>query len=99
MEELTAERKRLLPIFKDISNDLNIEYEQEDFDVRQFFNEIMSAKRTEIQQQKEKRLFLQLKLVKQQSIFLQLVKIMHKIENLEMNMKSNNFKKINKENT
>lgn len=52
MEQLTNERKRLLPIFKSMSmsNGLNIEFSDENFDVKHFFSDMMSTKRQEIQE-------------------------------------------------
>lgn len=49
MEQLTAERKRLLPIFKDMRNDLNIEYSEENFDIKELFDIVLSEKRNNIQ--------------------------------------------------
>lgn len=49
MEELTAERKRLLPIFKSMRDDLNFEYSEENFDVKELFDSVMSEKRKSIQ--------------------------------------------------
>lgn len=48
MEELKAERKRLLPIFRDMSNNLNIGFDIEQFDLKQFFDDILMQKRAEI---------------------------------------------------
>lgn len=50
MEQLKDERKRLLPIFKSMANNPNIEFSDEKFDLKQFFNSMMSAKRQEIQE-------------------------------------------------
>jgi hypothetical protein len=48
MEELTAERKRLLPIFKSMMNDLNLEYDEENFDMKVFVDSIFYDKRDKI---------------------------------------------------
>lgn len=40
MKELTEERKRLLSIFQNMRNNLNIEYSEENFDSRELFNSI-----------------------------------------------------------
>ena len=48
MEELTAERKRLLPIFKSMMYDLNLEYDEEQFDVKSFVDSVFSNKRDKI---------------------------------------------------
>lgn len=45
MEELTAERKRLLPIFKELYNDWNIGYSQANFDVKKLFDSVMSERK------------------------------------------------------
>ena len=49
IDELKAERIRLIPIFKNMLNNLDIEFETEDFDLKQFFNEILLEKRREIE--------------------------------------------------
>lgn len=49
MDELRAERKRLLPIFRDMSNNLNIEFDKEQFDLKQFFDDILMQKKAEIE--------------------------------------------------
>ena len=53
MDKLKEERNRLLPIFKNMSNSASIYFTDEDFDVRQFFNDRMSAKKKEIQERIE----------------------------------------------
>ena len=47
IEKLTNERKRLLPIFKNINN--TMDFSDENFDLKQFFSNIMNVKRQEIQ--------------------------------------------------
>ncbi len=49
MDELKAERKRLLPIFKNMSENLNIEFDDEQLDLKRFFNDILLNKREEIE--------------------------------------------------
>lgn len=49
VEELKAERRRLLPIFRNMSNNLNIDFNVEQFDVKKFFNDILTRKRIEIE--------------------------------------------------
>lgn len=46
MEQLIAERRRLLPIFKSMANDPNIEYSDENFDIREMVNSVFNARRT-----------------------------------------------------
>ena len=48
MEELTEERKRLLPIFKSMMYDLNLEYDEEDFDMKAFVDSVFYGKRDKI---------------------------------------------------
>jgi len=48
MEELTAERKRLLPIFKSMMYDLNLEYDEEQFDIKSFVDSVFYDKRDNI---------------------------------------------------
>lgn len=50
MEQLTDERKRLLPIFQSMVRNIELEFSDENFDVKEYFKEVMSTKREEIQQ-------------------------------------------------
>ncbi len=52
IEELTAERKRLLPIFKELKKDWNIGYSQENFDVKQLFDSVMGERKRFFQGEK-----------------------------------------------
>ena len=47
IDELKVERNRLLPIFKKMYENINIEFDDE-FDLKQFFNDKMNQKRQEI---------------------------------------------------
>lgn len=49
MEELKNVRKRLLPIFKSMRNNINIEFEDKNFDVKNFFTSALSQKMDSIQ--------------------------------------------------
>lgn len=51
MEQLTNERKRLLPIFQNMSKNVGIEFSDESFDVKEYFKGTLSAKRQELQEQ------------------------------------------------
>ena len=48
MEELTEERKRLIPIFKSMLDDLNLEYDEENFDIKAFVDRVFYDKRDKI---------------------------------------------------
>ena len=52
IEQLSNERKRLLPIFKTMSMEqgMSIDFSDEDFDIKQFFSNMMNDKRQEIQE-------------------------------------------------
>ena len=49
MEELETERKRLLPIFKEMRDDFNIDYSEENFDIKDLFVSVIKEKRESIQ--------------------------------------------------
>lgn len=49
MDELKAERKRLLPIFRNMSSNPNIEFDIEQFDLKRFFDDVLMQKRAEIE--------------------------------------------------
>ena len=51
IEKLTNERKRLLPIFKNINN--TMDFADKNFDLKQFFSNIMNVKRQEIQNKRK----------------------------------------------
>lgn len=51
IEQLKEERNRLLPVFKSMKNNWVMEYSEENFDVKNFFIEIMNEKKREIQEQ------------------------------------------------
>ena len=58
MEQLTNERKRLLPVFQSMSKNIGIEFSDENFDLKEYFKEVMSAKRQEIQQKESETVIL-----------------------------------------
>lgn len=49
IEELETERKRLLPIFKEMRDDFNIDYSEENFDIKDLFVSVIKEKRECIQ--------------------------------------------------
>lgn len=49
MDELNEEKNRLLPIFKAMLKNDNIEFDMEQFDLKQFFNKSMLQKKEEIE--------------------------------------------------
>jgi len=49
IDELKAERKRLLPIFKGMSENINIEFDNKQLELKEFFNDILLKKKEEIE--------------------------------------------------
>lgn len=54
MDELSAERSRLLPIFKRMMGNLDLEYDNEEFDIKNFFSTMFNEKRNELKDKEEK---------------------------------------------